>query len=294
MEEPPSRTTTADEVSALVAEGNAALSAGDSYRARLRFRRALELDPERAEAWVGLAGSVRPYRERREHLRRALELDPANPAIRAMLAQVEERLAAGEVLAPGGTQSRAPAPVPAEEPAPVDVQYCYIHPNRETGLQCTSCGRPICGECAQRAAVGQLCPECRKARRPVNYQVSGATVAIAGGVTAIYSIVVSTLGLMILGRIGFFSFIVAFLLGPVAGDLLVRLLDRVTRAKRGRTMQLAVGLAYGAGIVFMICGLALALGILSPLFVGQMLFSLPLGHYLFSAIAIITALTRLR
>jgi membrane associated rhomboid family serine protease len=36
---------------------------------------------------------------------------------------------------------------------------CYRHPNRETGLRCSRCGRPICGECAVPAAVGQLCPD---------------------------------------------------------------------------------------------------------------------------------------
>lgn len=37
---------------------------------------------------------------------------------------------------------------------------CYRHPNRVTGLACTECERPICGECSIDAAVGQRCPEC--------------------------------------------------------------------------------------------------------------------------------------
>jgi membrane associated rhomboid family serine protease len=36
---------------------------------------------------------------------------------------------------------------------------CYRHPDRVTGLRCSRCGRPICGECAVPAAVGQLCPD---------------------------------------------------------------------------------------------------------------------------------------
>src|SRR6266511_3310504 len=36
---------------------------------------------------------------------------------------------------------------------------CYRHPERVTGLRCSRCGRPICGECAVPAAVGQLCPD---------------------------------------------------------------------------------------------------------------------------------------
>jgi hypothetical protein len=37
--------------------------------------------------------------------------------------------------------------------------YCYRHPDRQTGLRCSRCDRPICGECATPAPVGQLCPD---------------------------------------------------------------------------------------------------------------------------------------
>ena len=40
-----------------------------------------------------------------------------------------------------------------------DVQTCYRHPNRETGLSCSECGRPICTECMTVAPVGLRCPE---------------------------------------------------------------------------------------------------------------------------------------
>ena len=33
-------------------------------------------------------------------------------------------------------------------------RYCYRHPDRETGLSCSECGRPICYECMTPAAVG--------------------------------------------------------------------------------------------------------------------------------------------
>jgi membrane associated rhomboid family serine protease len=36
---------------------------------------------------------------------------------------------------------------------------CYRHPNRETGLSCSECGRPICTECMTVAAVGIRCPD---------------------------------------------------------------------------------------------------------------------------------------
>jgi hypothetical protein len=142
--------------------------------------------------------------------------------------------------------------------------------------------------------VGQLCPECAKARRPVNYKVSGSHLALAGGITLAYSVVLTTLGLLLLGNIGFFSFIIAFLLGPVIGELLVRLLDRLTHSKRGRTMQMTVGATYVLGVILMVAGLAGLMGALAPVFVAQLLFSLPLGLYLLTGVAIFTAIARLR
>ena len=39
------------------------------------------------------------------------------------------------------------------------MQTCYRHPDRETGLSCSECGRPICTECMTPAAVGIRCPD---------------------------------------------------------------------------------------------------------------------------------------
>jgi membrane associated rhomboid family serine protease len=41
-------------------------------------------------------------------------------------------------------------------------QTCYRHPNRETGVSCSNCGRPICPECMTSTSVGMRCPECAK------------------------------------------------------------------------------------------------------------------------------------
>src|SRR5438270_10072869 len=44
---------------------------------------------------------------------------------------------------------------------------CYRHPNRETGVACSSCGRPICPDCMTPTPVGMRCPECARERTPV-------------------------------------------------------------------------------------------------------------------------------
>jgi membrane associated rhomboid family serine protease len=52
---------------------------------------------------------------------------------------------------------------------------CYRHPSRETGVSCSSCGRPICPDCMTTTAVGMRCPECAKQRTRVVRMRSMAT-----------------------------------------------------------------------------------------------------------------------
>src|SRR4051794_17754724 len=44
---------------------------------------------------------------------------------------------------------------------------CYRHPNRETGVSCSSCGNPICPDCMTPTPVGMRCPDCSRDRTPV-------------------------------------------------------------------------------------------------------------------------------
>jgi membrane associated rhomboid family serine protease len=48
------------------------------------------------------------------------------------------------------------------------VETCYRHPNRETGVRCSNCERPICPDCMTSTPVGMRCPECARQKVKVS------------------------------------------------------------------------------------------------------------------------------
>jgi membrane associated rhomboid family serine protease len=65
---------------------------------------------------------------------------------------------------------------------------CYRHPDRETGVSCSNCGRPICPECMTSTSVGMRCPEC--ARQTTKVRVGqGAMSPTAGKMPATITLI---------------------------------------------------------------------------------------------------------
>src|SRR3954447_25269596 len=62
---------------------------------------------------------------------------------------------------------------------------CYRHPNRETAVSCSSCGRPICPDCMTPTPVGMRCPECASQRTKVVRGVGERGLAAAAPATFI-------------------------------------------------------------------------------------------------------------
>lgn len=50
------------------------------------------------------------------------------------------------------------------------MQTCYRHPDRQAGVICQRCDRPICPSCMHQASVGFHCPSCTKAGAQKVYQ----------------------------------------------------------------------------------------------------------------------------
>jgi membrane associated rhomboid family serine protease len=88
----------------------------------------------------------------------------------------------------GVTGSGSPQP-PEPPPGSRAVPHCYRHPDRETYISCQRCGRPICPECMNQAAVGFHCPQCVAEGRASRAQVRTAYGGVVRGTDNIVTLV---------------------------------------------------------------------------------------------------------
>jgi hypothetical protein len=134
------------------------------------------------------------------------------------------------------------------------VNYCYVHPNRETSLCCRRCERPICASCAQHTPTGYLCKECVNQHRKTfdtavwsDYLIVFFASAILSGLGAVATILITSIvwGFFIIG------------LAPIAGTLIGNGVRRLVKNRRSSSLNytLAAGIIVGAVPVLLVSGL---------------------------------------
>lgn len=218
----------------LVIEGIAAARAGDTEQAAKMLRRATELDPSNVEAWLWRSSLAETLADKKAFLAQVLQLDPDHVEARRALEKVIEREGA------------------LAERAGDEVLYCTVHPTRETMLRCNRCGRAMCTDCAVRTPVGLRCRECVAEQRSPIYQIGAGTATVA----LIVGTVLGAIGSLILPRFGFWVIFV----GPLAGELVTRVIEAATPRKRGRTLAVAASAGVTLGYLLIAAGLFLLAG----------------------------------
>ncbi len=101
------------------------------------------------------------------------------------------------------------------------IESCHWHSDRDTGLHCGRCSKPICVECMRQHPVGVRCKDCLVENRLPISQVSPAYIA-KGTVAAVALGLVGMLALgtllLIFPAAGFFFFILMTTLGFAIGE----------------------------------------------------------------------------
>ena len=153
----------------------------------------------------------------------------------------------------------------AQEPA--NTGKCYWHPEAETGLSCSPCGKWVCTSCIVQAPVGIRCRECGRPVRTPTYDVQLAyyvrAVGVALSITIGGGILWGVLILVLLG-VTFVPSLIGLGVGYGSGELISL---SVNRKRSVGLAWLAGGSVVGAFLVarltlFSLLGISIGLGIL--------------------------------
>jgi len=110
--------------------------------------------------------------------------------------------------------------------------YCANHPNTETSLRCNRCEKPICAKCAIRTPTGYRCKECVRGQQKIFETAEWKDVPLA----FITSVILSFLGSLIAGVMGFFVLFIA----PIAGTIIAEAARTITKRRRSQRLFWAV------------------------------------------------------
>ncbi|MGA2286225.1 MAG: hypothetical protein ABSG55_08150 [Dehalococcoidia bacterium] len=160
---------------------------------------------------------------------------------------------------------------------------CATHPDVETELACSRCGKAICPRCLVHTDVGARCRECAHLRRIPTYDVKPQYLARAVGTAVIGGVLGGILWWLLLPRrgsiISYFVLFFAIGLGYAIGEAV----SWASNRKRGAALQ---GTAA--------CGIVIAFLLRNVLSGSGLLATNDLFGYVTVGLAIVVAIGRLR
>lgn len=116
---------------------------------------------------------------------------------------------------------------------------CAEHPEVETTLRCSKCGKPICPKCLVETPVGARCPECARLYKLPTFQVNTRYLLIAVGVGLGTAIVYGLIWEVIASLLNFPY--INLLLAAGAGYATSEVISLSTNRKRGIKLATIAG-----------------------------------------------------
>jgi hypothetical protein len=146
-----------------------------------------------------------------------------------------------------------------------EATVCYRHPLIETTLRCAKCDRYICPKCANRTPVGYICPECLRSQENRYFTGGLGDYGIAAIIAFPLSVIVAFIFTVIIGRIGFFSWIIAFIAAPIAGGFIAEAVRWGVRKRRSRYLDRVVAGCFILALApFLLLNLGNLFGLIVP------------------------------
>ena len=121
-----------------------------------------------------------------------------------------------------------------------DTIFCSSHPSTQTLLRCNRCEKPICSKCAVQTPTGYRCRECVRGHQKTFETAQWQDTPLA----FIVAFLISLLGSLIAGMMGFFVLFIA----PIVGTIIAEAARAVTRRRRSQNLFaiVAAGALLGA------------------------------------------------
>ena len=144
-----------------------------------------------------------------------------------------------------------------------EINYCALHPQRDTELRCNRCDRYMCVDCALRTPVGYTCRQCVRGHEDKFFEGTLLDYGLAAAVCALGGALLP-FALTLFGGFLILGFIVAPAIGGAAAQIALQLTGR----RRGRySGYVAAGglLAGGIGSALLLVG---GLGLFTLLFLA--------------------------